>query len=417
MSEAPITASPTAGYSARGVVSQVVTRMTARPLRALGAAVASAISLAALFIVSGVAESGSAVVSDRFDARRATYVEVSEVETRFDFFHEDPDLAVAVSEMHEEGRGLSASFSGYRSSVRRVNGVEAAGTLRRFSGVELPSVPMSFDGFIVGLVSGEAPDVLRIGLRSGIALTDYQISAGSNVALIGSLAETEMRNRLGFLPETLVVAGRQFKVQGVYDRSPFASDLLLGIIIPEQLGIVGGSETVLVARTAPGAAQQVAAELPLALAPHDPASLKAVAPPDPVSLRRAVEQDVDSLVLLLAASSALIAALSIGSTVLVAANARLREFGLRRAMGARPADIRRLVICEAVLIGAVAGICALSLGTLGLAATTASREWATVIDTRMLAAVPALGIGGGMLGGLVPAYRAARLDPVAALRR
>jgi len=408
---------PTAGYSARGVLGQVAARMIARPMRALGAAVASAISLAALFVVSGVSESGSAVVSDRFDARRATYVEVSEVVTRFDFFPEDPDLAVVVSEMHEEGRGLSDSFEGYESIVTDVNGVEAAGTLRRYSGVELPSETLSFDGFSVGLVSGDAAEVLQIGMRSGLAFTDYQVTAGSHVALIGSLAATEIRNRLGFLPDLLVVDGQQFKVQGVYDSSPFASDLLLGIIVPEQTGIVGGSETVLVVRTAPGAAQQVADELPLALAPHDPGSLKAVAPPDPVSLRRDVEQEVDSLVLLLAASSALIATLSIGSTMLVATNARLREFGLRRAMGARPADIRRLVICEALLIGAVAGVCALSLGTLGLVAATASREWTTVIDTRLLAAIPALGIVGGMLGGLAPAYRAARLDPVAALRR
>lgn len=123
------------------------------------------------------------------------------------------------------------------------------------------------------------------------------------------------------------------------------------------------------------------------------------------------------LVLLLAASSALIATLSIGSTMPVATNARLREFGLRRAMGARPADIRRLVICEAALIGAVAEVCALSLGTLGLVTATAAREWTTVIDMSLLVLVPGLGVAGGMLGGLGPAIRASRLDPLAALRR
>lgn len=417
MSEPDTTDGPKAGYSIRAVLGQALARMVARPLRALGAAVASAISLAALFVVSGVAESGSAQVSDRFDARRATYVEVSEAQTAFDFFHEDPELALAVSEMEEASRGPSDAFGDWRSAISRVNGMEAAGTLRRFNGVELPGETLSFDGFIVGLVSGDAAEVLRIGVRSGLPLTDYQIASGSNVALIGSLAESEMRNRLGFLPDVIVIAGQQFRVQGGFDSSPFASDLLLGVVVPEQAGIVGGGETVLVARTAPGAAQQVASELPLALAPHDPGSLRAVAPPDPVSLRRAVEQDVDSLVLLLAASSALIATLSIGSTMLVATNARLREFGLRRAMGARPADIRWLVICEAVLIGAVAGVCALSLGTLGLVIATAAREWTTVIDMSLLVLIPGLGIAGGMLGGLGPAIRASRLDPVAALRR
>ncbi len=412
-------AEPRAGYSARGVLSQVLNRMTARPVRALGAAVASAISLAALFVVSGVAESGSAQVSERFDARRATYVEVSQVDSLRDFAPDDPDLSAAYYAQQEEIEALRpGAFAGYESKVADVNGLEAAGTLRRQAGVELPAEALSFGGFTVGFVSGDALDVLRIGLRSGLALTDYQIDQGSNVALLGSLAESELRNRLGYLPDILVIGGQQFRVQGGYDDSPFASDLLLGVIVPEQAGIRGGeAHAVLVARTVPGAAQQVAFELPLALAAHDPSSVKAVAPPDPATLRREVEEDVGSLIVLLAVSSALIATLSIGSTMLIATNSRLREFGLRRAMGARPADIRRLVICEAVLIGAVAGICALSLGTISLVAAAASRGWATVIDTRILWLVPALGIAGGALGGLVPAYRAARLEPVAALRR
>ena len=120
--------------------------------------------------------------------------------------------------------------------------------------------------------------------------------------------------------------------------------------------------------------------------------------------------------LLLPSVGLIVGAILIMNIMLVSVTERTREIGLRKSLGARRRDIRRQFLVEATtlsLFGAGAGI-ALGLGlSRGVAAL--SPLPATVAPWSLVAAI-AVGAGVGIAAGVYPAMRAARLDPIIALR-
>jgi putative ABC transport system permease protein len=123
-----------------------------------------------------------------------------------------------------------------------------------------------------------------------------------------------------------------------------------------------------------------------------------------------------------------VAAIGIANTMVMAVYERTREIGILKAVGASPGDIRRLFVAEASLIGLVGGIVGTVFGwLLGLGLNVAflaylrwqemPMEGTFFVVTGWLVAL-ALGFATvvGLLAGLYPASRAARLDPLEALR-
>jgi putative ABC transport system permease protein len=108
--------------------------------------------------------------------------------------------------------------------------------------------------------------------------------------------------------------------------------------------------------------------------------------------------------------------------MLVGVSERTREIGIRKALGASPADIRMQFLVEAALLSSIGGVLGVGLGALG--ALTASALVVRLIDTwvgllswpAMLAAL-GTALGTGLVFGWAPARRAGRLAPVEAMRR
>lgn len=102
--------------------------------------------------------------------------------------------------------------------------------------------------------------------------------------------------------------------------------------------------------------------------------------------------------------------------MLMTVHERTREIGIRKSLGATRADIQRQFLVEAVLLSTLGGICGVASGW-GLALLVAS---ATPLPARVtlwsISVALALGAGTGILFGVYPASRAARLDPIDALR-
>jgi ABC-type antimicrobial peptide transport system permease subunit len=119
---------------------------------------------------------------------------------------------------------------------------------------------------------------------------------------------------------------------------------------------------------------------------------------------------------LLGAVSLVVGSLGVANVMLVSVVERRAEIGLRAAIGARPADIALQFVIESLLIclgGALAG---LLLGLAGSAAALALAHIELSIGAGTLAAVALLVMGSGLVAGLYPALRAARLDPATTLQ-
>jgi putative ABC transport system permease protein len=112
--------------------------------------------------------------------------------------------------------------------------------------------------------------------------------------------------------------------------------------------------------------------------------------------------------------------LSVVNTMLMAVTERVREIGLKKAVGARLGHLLREFLLEAVVIGAIGGGIGVFLGwglTSLINLATDSQNLSLFLVTGRLVVIALLfSIGLGALAGFIPALRAARLDPVRALR-
>jgi putative ABC transport system permease protein len=141
------------------------------------------------------------------------------------------------------------------------------------------------------------------------------------------------------------------------------------------------------------------------------------------------------LLVLIAGISLIVGGIGIMNIMLATVTERTREIGIRRALGATRADIIQQFVVEAVVLTTVGGALGVALGFLCGPAVTFTRDRALELFPGPMAALPpvilqlepliapwsiiaslAISIGVGMLFGIYPAFRAAHMDPIEALR-
>ena len=165
-----------------------------------------------------------------------------------------------------------------------------------------------------------------------------------------------------------------------------------------------------------GAAQMIAEQAAVALNPNAPEGLNVTAPRDPKRTKSGVQDDVNQLFLLLGLISLVVGAIGIANVTLVTVMERTGEIGLRRALGASRRHIGLQFLAESMAMGLVGGIIGASVGILVVVAVAGSREWTPVLDLWLPLAAPLAGALVGLVAGLYPSIRAARMEPVDALR-
>jgi putative ABC transport system permease protein len=118
---------------------------------------------------------------------------------------------------------------------------------------------------------------------------------------------------------------------------------------------------------------------------------------------------------LIASISLLVGGIGIMNIMLASVLEQTREIGVRRAVGARRADIRFQFLVTAFSLAMLGGLLGVALG-LGISRGVAAyADWPTVVTTWSIALSLGVSIAVGVASGLYPAMRAARLDPIEAL--
>ncbi|HEX2054976.1 MAG TPA: ABC transporter permease [Nitrospiraceae bacterium] len=118
----------------------------------------------------------------------------------------------------------------------------------------------------------------------------------------------------------------------------------------------------------------------------------------------------------IASVSLLVGGIGIMNIILVSVTERTREIGVRMAVGAKRTHILLQFLIEAMTLSLVGGLVGIAVGVVGAKLTTIVAGWPTIISMETIAMAFVFSVGVGLFFGLYPANKAARLNPIEALR-
>ena len=141
-----------------------------------------------------------------------------------------------------------------------------------------------------------------------------------------------------------------------------------------------------------------------------------IVPAELLAEQRRTQRIFEMVLVSIASISLLVGGIGIMNIMLAGILERTHEIGVRRAVGARKGDILRQFLIEAVLISFVGGLAGIAMG-FGISRLVAMMAgWDTIVTSSSILLAFLVSVSVGLVFGIYPAAKAARLDPVEALR-
>lgn len=380
--------------------------MGGRRGRAALTALGVAFGICAAVSTLGITASAAQAVTAKFDEFTAT-----EVKVRY------PTI--------DPGKYVPRPDVAQRQRVTELNGVRFAGLMAKADGHPTVSnarrddTPWSEATVLAAQEGGLA--AAGATMINGRMFDTGHESRHDRVALLDSAAATQLFGENGAGPGAMVfVADVPYAVLGVY-QAPAGNAGMTGAVVLPYWTATGQpglrfADSEMVIRTQLGAADQVAREVPFAIAPEAPDDLAVLVPPDLRSLRAGVERETQALFLGLALVSLVIGALGVSNVSYVSVLERRAEIGLRRAVGASRRAVAAQFCLETAGLGLIGGVVGTVAGVHVTAATSLAKSWLVILDPLVLGGGPLVGMVTGLLAGVYPAIAAARVQPADALR-
>jgi len=149
---------------------------------------------------------------------------------------------------------------------------------------------------------------------------------------------------------------------------------------------------------------------------HDAGDFSVIVPAELLAQQKRTEQLFNTVMVAIASISLLVGGIGIMNIMLAAILERTREIGVRRAIGARRSDIVRQFVIEATLISFAGGLLGVVFGFAMSRLIAWLAGWSTVVTISSILLAFLVSISVGLIFGIYPAVKAARLDPVEAIR-
>jgi len=356
--------------------------------------------------------------------------------------------AAIRSQIGALGTNMLIIFSGSRSSggIRHGMGsvqtltVEDAAAIAR----ECPSVAIAEPGVRTGAqvvygnqnwstsIQGTGPDFLTIrawALARGAYFTQEDIKAATKVAVLAQTVAENLFGNANPVGQVVRIKGLPFRVIGLLERKGGTSmgdqdDVVLVPYTTAQKRLMGVTwiGTILVSAVSPDAIGRATDEITALLRQRhrlSPTQEDDFGIRTQQEIASAATQMTGVLTMLLgaiASVSLLVGGIGIMNIMLVSVTERTREIGVRRALGARRGDIRLQFLIESSLISGLGGAFGIGIGVFIARLVSRIGGWPTLVQPQIVAVAF---LFAGLIGvgfGLYPAAKAARLDPIEALR-
>ena len=277
----------------------------------------------------------------------------------------------------------------------------------------------------------EWPTVRARTLVDGRFFSDAEQASAAQVAVLGPVTASELFDDTPAVGQDVTIEGQSFLVVGVLDSVGASS------LSNDDDTVIVPLTTMAQRLTAPASARMLST---IYVTARDDASISsahqqitraltvnhattAAEPGFSIMTFQALLTAADTMTAVLttllsglAGISLVVGGIGVMNIMLVSVTERVREIGLRKALGATPALIRRQFLVEAGVLGLLGGAMGVALGIVGAAVLT------PLLDLQVTISVPAtllalsVSLGVGLGAGVYPAARAANLPPIDALR-
>ena len=286
---------------------------------------------------------------------------------------------------------------------------------------------------VVG-VSHEYPALVHLPLREGRFFDRHDEQTFAQVCVIGDGVRREL---FGFdtalgrplkindtwltVVGVLAPRGGPREVQGVTLAST-ENDVYLPVTVAERKfgrAPLKSPLDELIVSMAPGAPVQESSQVIASLLErvHGGAADYTITVPEALlEQSRRTQRLFDIVMGTIAGISLLVGGIGIMNIMLATVLERTREIGVRRALGARQVDIRNQFVIESFTITAAGGLLGIAMGLAIANGVAFYAGWTTIVTAWSILLSVGVSVGVGLVFGIYPALRAARLDPIESLR-
>jgi putative ABC transport system permease protein len=314
------------------------------------------------------------------------------------------------------------------AAIAQLPAVTAVSPHQSIESITVAAGRNSANTFLEGVTAAYA-DVQNQEAAEGRLITNADVSFGRSVMVVGLDAQDRLFPGESALGQTVRVGTREFEVVGVQARRGSLADENLDnrIFIPLPIltrVMLGGSNVVHVdiqveseADIEPtiGAIEDLLREQHM-LPDSYPDDFSAE---DQASIVKEAQRATSTFRVLtfsLGGIALLVGGIGIMNMMLVSVHERFREIGIRKSVGATPWKVQMQFLIEALFLSVLGGAAGVLAGLGATRLISAFAGWETLVSTRSLVLAFSVSFVVGIFFGYYPARRAARLDPIAALR-
>jgi putative ABC transport system permease protein len=390
----------------------------ANKLRSMLTLLGVIIGVASVILVVTLTNGAKQFVTQKINTYGAATITVSKM----------PDTFITIEEYLEYQKRKDVTYDDYRAVLDQCSSCVSVGAQRTTTGKAVYGTRSTTDTEVRGW-TWTMPAMSNLDIAVGRSLTEAEDTHSTHVAIVGADIVDNVLGPGDPLGKEIHIDGDPFTVIGVGERQGKmlgrSLDNWVAIPLTTFLHTYGANSslTIYVDAGSGGAVMENVEDqlrtimrVRRHLAPGAKDAFSVDSSATFQSLLSTILDNFGAVVAAIASISLVIGGIVIMNIMLVSVTERTREIGVRKALGAKRADILLQFLIESAILAGIGGILGIAIGISGAKLVTLSIGFPSVVVLWSIPLAFSVAAAVGLFFGIYPAHKASALDPIVALR-